>query len=385
MARRRYQKGSLSQRGKREKVWVGRFLDDEYQGEHRHRKYRSIVLGTVKELPTKKLAQRKLDEHLTRVNSLQYRPSHQLTFRDLATKWRTTILPTHKPSSQSSELAHLVRLNEFFGDIDVHKITGETVQRFVNSQQSAPKYVQNMVTTFRMIWKMAFDYEYVERDERMILRSVRLPVIGLQEQPTLGPDDAKRIISAAEEPFKTMFWLIAETGIRGGEAVALSADDIDLEQQVLLVRRSAYRGRLQTTKSKNGVRTFMLSPNLTNHLREYLSTWQDNPDRLLFHTRENTPFANQDIVNHRLHPIMDSLGITRPKRMGLHALRHGAATILDRLNAPLAVRRERMGHASMNTTMKYTHIDSKDHRDLALELGQIFDPNMTQDRVESVI
>jgi integrase len=339
------------------------------------------VLGTLKELPTRKLAQRELDKHLSSVNSLTYTPTRSISFRVLAEKWKTSILPSHKPSSQSNEKVHVKHLVDQFGDIEARSITGEHVQRFVqkNSQTKKPKTVRNMVATLRMIWKTAYDWGYVDRDERALLRCVRLPDAGLQDQPCLTPDQSRSVIAKADEPYKTMFWLVAETGIRGGEVCGLSVEDVDLENGIINVRRSAWRGRLQTPKTGNAVRTFAISPNLAAHIRLYLQTkWKRNEHDLLFATQRGTPFANTDVVRYRLHPILDDLEIPRPPRMGLHALRHGSATVLDQMNAPIAVRRERLGHSNFSTTMRYTHSVSDDHRKIAQELGRLFDPSCSQ-------
>jgi integrase len=216
----------------------------------------------------------------------------------------------------------------------------------------------------------------VDRDERALLRSVRLPDPGLHVQACLTPEQSREIITQADEPFKTMFWLIAETGIRGGEVCGLQVEDVDLGERLICVRQSAWRGHLQTPKTPNAVRTFALSTNLASHIQGYLSTaWKENPANLLFCTKRLTPFANADVVEYQFHPILDALGIPRPGRMGLHALRHGSATVLDRMNVPIAVRTERLGHGNFNTTMRYTHAVSADHRKIADELGQIFDPS----------
>ena len=110
MARRRYQKGSLFLRGKREKVWVGRWLEDEiHLNGSVHRRHRSEVLGTIKDYPTKRLAHRALEQRLAEVNSITYRPKQRITFAEFVERWKQSVLPQHKPSSQSSVRAHLTR------------------------------------------------------------------------------------------------------------------------------------------------------------------------------------------------------------------------------------------------------------------------------------
>ena len=69
MARRRHQTGRVFVRGKKpNEVFVGRWREDVIQGEQTIRVERSMVLGTVAELKTKRIAQRLLDPILARIN-----------------------------------------------------------------------------------------------------------------------------------------------------------------------------------------------------------------------------------------------------------------------------------------------------------------------------
>lgn len=61
MIRRRFQRGSLFKRGKREKVWVARWWKDVINADGTMgRMRRSIVIGTVAEFATRRLAMRAL-------------------------------------------------------------------------------------------------------------------------------------------------------------------------------------------------------------------------------------------------------------------------------------------------------------------------------------
>lgn len=62
---------------------------------------------------------------------------------------------------------------------------------------------------------------------------------------------------------------------------------------------------------------------------------------------------------------------TNTDSCGFHAFRHGNATLLDQIGAPMAVRQNRLGHADAHTTMDYTHAVTADERRIAVELGSI--------------
>jgi hypothetical protein len=56
-----------------------------------------------------------------------------------------------------------------------------------------------------------------------------------------------------------------------------------------------------------------------------------------------------------------------------HAFRHGNATLLDSLHAPMAVRQERLGHVDARSAMENTHVVTADKVRVAGELGALLD------------
>ena len=99
MARRRYQRGYLYSRGKKTSVWIGRWREDVMRSDGSiQRIKRSIVIGTRTEIPTRRLAERRFETVLSRVNSPSYRPGRVATFAEFAERWRTEVLIYRKPS-----------------------------------------------------------------------------------------------------------------------------------------------------------------------------------------------------------------------------------------------------------------------------------------------
>jgi integrase len=175
----------------------------------------------------------------------------------------------------------------------------------------------------------------------------------------------KQIIDAANEPYKTVFWLVAETGIRRGEICGLNVGDVDLNEQAITVQRSRWKSKLK--RPKNGKkRFFALSPQLAERLRFYVE--DRNPDEPLFLSTEGRRLHPDNFIKRQLKPILKKLGLDG----AAHAFRHGNASLLDHLHAPMKVRQDRLGHADPRTTMGYTHVIGDDHRKVAEQLGGFF-------------
>src|SRR6202166_4243342 len=72
LARRRFQNGSFFFRGKKNPVWVGRWREDVIVDGRIRREYRSEVLGSKSDYPTKRLALRELGKRLSVVTDFPY-------------------------------------------------------------------------------------------------------------------------------------------------------------------------------------------------------------------------------------------------------------------------------------------------------------------------
>jgi len=373
MARRRFQKGSLVPATglPRNGLWIGRWREDVLQDDGTIRRpYKWEVLGSIKDYPTRRLAQRALEARLSTINDLTYRARPTATLKQFADRWEAAVLSQHKPSTRSGDSSRLrKRLIPYFGSYAVKDVSAEVVQRFVSQASGSPKTVKNCVALLRVMWNSARAWGYVAHDP---FDGLVLPRRGLARMFTFSLEETRRILNSAGEPYRTFYAILAETGIRGGEICALRVSDLDLDGAVIYVRQSVWRGEIQTVKSSKGNRRFPISPALVEQFRAYLRTWHPNPLSLLFATRNGTPWDHALVRKRKLHPLLRKLGI---QQCGFHAFRHGNATLLDQIGAPMAVRQNRLGHADAQTTMGYTHLVTQDERRIAELLGEILHGN----------
>lgn len=386
MARRRYQRGSLAKEGNR---WVARWREDIIlpSGDVK-RIRRKEILGSVAELPTKKLAQRELDKRLEPINHEDYRPASMATFALFADKWKKEIMIHHKPSSQSSERSiidsHLV---PFFGSEQLRNIKPEMIQRFVNASESSPKTVKNHVSLLMVMWDQVKAWEYATHNPfprgtngRLL---IKLPLVVKGKYYCFTVEETLKIIDKAQGRWKVFFRILAETGMRPGELAGLRACDVG--ERTIRIAQSVWQQAVQTPKTENAVRTFAISSGLGEAIRGLIGEIGTN---LIFTTETGRPLSMDNFRNRVLNPILEELGIlAKIKALGIrggnYAFRHMNATVMDGLHTPLKTRQKRLGHAQIETTLEhYTHAIDADDLAAADALGALLSPKQEGARIQ---
>jgi len=348
MARRRYQKGQLFQKGKRRKVWVARWREDVIRPDgSRSRLRRSEVLGTLKQYPTRRLAERALERRLseTEINSLNYQPRPTASFREFVTKWQKDVLSQLKPSTRSADKSRILKhLIPEFGDVCMKDLTAQRIQATIARKAGSisPKSLRNLIALLGMMWNQAKAWGYVQHDPFV---GLVLPERDPLNERCLTLEEMRALIVAANEPYKTYYWILAETGVRAGEIGALTATNLLFDQGAIRIAQSVWHGKIQTVKSKKGNRICEISPLLVEHLRRYIRTWRPNCLGLLFATRNGTPWDTDTVRKRKFHPCSRSWGLSVVDSMpfAMQCNCHGSRAGTDR-HSPKPARAIRRTH-----------------------------------------
>jgi integrase len=376
LARRRYQLGTLRLRGKRTKVWTLRWREDIVESDGRIRRVkREAVIGTHADFPTQKLARRRADIFLSRVNRPDYRPGKIIGFEDFSERWKEHALSQQKPSGQRVAESHLrTHLVPRFKAMRLDQIGQEDVQALVTvlGRTLGQHTILNVVGTLFAILKMARKWGYVVNDVRMADLVVSHAKPG-REGRFFTAEQAVAILGRATEPWRTIFAVAAMTGLRPGEVLGLSVDDLDFDRRLINVNRSAWYTELVTTKTKSSKKPVPMPEPLERIIRAHLATWKPNERKLLFATSRGNPYSRNKVVQTRLWPILDELKIPR---CGMHAFRHMFATTALELGASPKTVQEQLRHSDVSITMsKYVHSIEEAQRKSAENVAMILDGN----------
>lgn len=169
------------------------------------------------------------------------------------------------------------------------------------------------------------------------------------------------------------FYLIAKTGLRFAEALALTPEDFDFEKQNIIINKSwNYKekyGHFQPTKNESSNRTVMVDWQLMQQFQVMINNKEHNQP--IFFSKEQRIYNST--LNHKLASLCKNNDIPV---ISIHGLRHTHASLLLYEGVSIASVAKRLGHNNTTTTQEtYIHIirelENKDNDKILHHLSQL--------------
>ncbi len=241
------------------------------------------------------------------------------------------------------------RLLPTFGAMRLEDITAEHVEAWLRTVDRAASTRIKSLAVLHGIFARA----------RKVYRLPINPVAEVEKPPqrqsgeidVFSPEEVLALVrAAASEQDAAIFLTASFTGLRRGELIALRWREVDFTGSAVRVRASYAMGVLTTPKSGK-VRSVPMAPEVASALarlarREHLT----GDDDLVF-LGESGGFVDASALRRRYSATLKRAGL---RRLRFHDLRHTFGT---RMIGVADIRRvqEWMGHADVQTTMKYLH------------------------------
>src|SRR5437667_6597749 len=233
------------------------------------------------------------------------------------------------------ETGHAAQLAKLFGqvaaaplgDTPLAQIGNAALRMLVDKMQAAglaPKTIVNYSQVVKLVLASALSVEGEQLYPRKWNHDfIGMPVVLVTEQrrPTLTSEQVAAILARAESPYRVLFALLAGTGLRIGEALALKASDFSSDFKSIEVRRSMWHGREQSPKTPSAVRVVDLAEPLATLLSEYAA----GKAGYLFAFANGTPMVQR----HALYKLHAAAG-----KVGLHAFRRFRTSVLRKARVP---------------------------------------------------
>lgn len=164
----------------------------------------------------------------------------------------------------------------------------------------------------------------------------------------LSRDEVTKVLSHVRKPiYRMCLILIYSCGLRVGEAVKLTINDIDSSRMMIRV------------EGKGGKLRDVPLPNQTlNLLRQY---WHlmNRPRPFLFPSSRTGKPINRKSVEEAFRKALEESGIGAKKNAKVHTLRHSYATHLMENQVNFRIIQDLLGHKNPKSTAIYTHLSQK--------------------------
>lgn len=286
------------------------------------------------------------------------------TFKEVAEEWESIHFPTLAANTLKSYRPAYKRAVEHFKDEYIRQIRPQDIKAFINSfarNGMAKKTVTTQLLILNLICSYAVesgDIDFSPCDHVSIPKN--LPQ---SRRDAASPEDEKRV--KANSKVWLLPFLILYTGLRRGEALALTRDDFDFDAATIRVSKSVYYDGTTTPKIKQpktaaGVRTV---PILDPLMKQLPRRWKGY---LFSEDGGKTPLTNYQYQK-RWDAYVEETGVTSTA----HQLRHSYATMLFECGIEVKDAQDLLGHSTAAMTQDiYTHLRNKRKEETAAKLNE---------------
>lgn len=250
------------------------------------------------------------------------------------------------------------------GALDVDEVTTTDIARWANQLEAAGLSAKS-IANCRGLLSAAMGYavdEGLRGDNPMRrLRSTRSREHERPEMICLTTQEFTRLRALIAEPWRPFVVFLAGTGLRFGEAVALTVGDVDLLAPTPVVRvtkalkRAAHGFEIGPPKSRRSRRAVELSDDIVDLLLP-LVAGRDGGE-LLFTSSEGGRVSHSNFHGRIWSPAVRLFAAETGKRPRVHDLRHTHASWCIERGMHLEAIRDRLGHESITTTQIYSHLN----------------------------
>jgi integrase len=178
-----------------------------------------------------------------------------------------------------------------------------------------------------------------------------------EEVKVFSREQLAAVLAMAPERHKPLFGLLAATGLRISEAIALQRLHLQLDQSEpeVCVRRAIVRDRIVPPKSKYGNREVRLPPSLAAKLRANIAAQSEQDSTALaFPSEAGGPLDPGNLRRRVLKPLVEEVDAPWA---GFHTFRHTFASLHLSQGTNLLQLSRALGHHSPAFTLtRYTHL-----------------------------
>ena len=355
------------------KTWYAMFYAKDYKGVNK--KYKKTGFKKKKEAQEYEYEFKK---KISKSVNMSFNSLYELYFEDYKKR--------HKPTAINTvETFFRLHILPFFDNIEISKINSYMIREWQNEMlekknENGKLFSENSKANIYAALKSMFNWaaKYQGLNENPCKN---LGAFGSKknrsEMKIWSVDDFNKFINLLEIKnkekdgkytdsiiiFKILFW----TGLRIGEVLALTFDDINLKEKFIDVNKTIShinkKDYITTPKTLGSVRKVILPENLILDLKLYFSKFEKqkiSKSERIFNLKKS-----------QLRYILEKCSIqAEVEKIRLHDFRHSHASYLLFIQADITAISKRLGHDNLQTTINtYSHLYKDANKQLMKKLN----------------
>lgn len=276
-----------------------------------------------------------------------------------------------------------------FGDMFISEITPLMLQ--AQMDKWSQKYVSatKFMNYTGLVFKYAVRFELIDKNPVNAIIKPKSKKKKKEDDAFYEKDELKLFLECLDRvghpKSKALFRLLAMTGMRKQEALALTWNDIDFDKAVIDINKAVSRDaeglKIDETKTVGSTRIISVDSKTLDSLLEWKSFIEPPTNDYLIFGHENAveplDIMSMDTPRKWLLDVQDEMDRTsekKLKRITTHGFRHTHASLLIEMGASLKDIQYRLGHEDIGTTMNvYAHISKASKEKLANEFDNFID------------
>jgi excisionase family DNA binding protein len=280
----------------------------------------------------------------------------QAGFRDFASVYLEDYIKVKRRNWQSDRY-RLEKLKHFFQDTNLRIISPMMIDKLIALRQkegNSASTINRYLALLKRMFNLAIEEGYAEQNP--VKKIKFFSEAANRRERVLTQDEEKRLMAASSAPLRSVLIIALNTGLRLGEILNLSWNQIDLQARKI---------RVEKTKSGKPVTVPTNSP-LFDELQRLKSDNGRSP-HLFFNEKTGKP---RTLIRRAFLTACEKAEISG---LRFHDLRHTVATRLLEKGIDIETVRSILGHYSITVTQRYVHSNDESKKkavDLLAENAQ---------------
>ncbi len=294
---------------------------------------------------TKTVAERKLQEVKRKIRMGVYEyEDENTTLESLENEYITHVKEIKELRTWKKRKQHYQTLKAFFKDKTLCQITPKDIEDFklFRIKKLKPASVNRELETLRHVINVAKRWKRYYGENPVSIAG--LMTVNNQRDRVLNIEEEKNLLACSAPHLQPILFTALNTGMRKGEMLSLTWNDVDLDNDLITVRSEVSKSKKQRQIPINSLLRKVL-------LEQKIKTAHSG---FVFLTPEGLPYSpnNPSALKRTFGTAFRNAEI---KGFRFHDLRHTAATQMAESGAVVVAVKEILGHADIRTTMKYFH------------------------------